>query len=153
MACPSRGSARKKTMPIDYAYQQHAEENNERELAAAIGGYATRGSAPVDVVVTRGGQPVCGVELKTLVTQGNDKITMKSDAMARKLEWSGKHAAPLHTVVFDDRDMISGRGERRIYHRFGVGSFRIGNMTPVRDGLQGLARLLNTEITYVAGPG
>jgi hypothetical protein len=132
-------------MPIDYEYQQHAEEHNENELAAALGGYATRGSAPVDVVVTRNGAPVCGIELKTLVTQGNDKITMKSDAMARKAQWADDCGAALHTVVFDDREMIAGSGERRIYHRYGIGSFRICNMTPVAGGLQGLARLLDTE--------
>jgi hypothetical protein len=132
-------------MAIDYEYQQHAEERNERELADALGGYATRGSAPVDVVVSRNGTPVCGIELKTLVTQGNDKITMKSDAMARKLEWAGETGAPLHTVVFDDRALLSGSGDRLIYYRYGIGSFRIGNMMLVEGGLQGLASLLDTE--------
>lgn len=132
-------------MPIDWSYQQHAEEHNESELAAALGGYATRGSAPVDVVVTRGGRPAHGIELKTLVTQGNDKITMKTHAMARKLEWAGEHGAGLHTVVFDDREAMDDVSRRRVYHRFGVGSFRIGNMSLLEGGLQELAALLDTE--------
>jgi hypothetical protein len=132
-------------MPIDWSYQQHAEENNERELAAALGGFVTRGSAPVDVVVTRHGRPAHGIELKTLVTQGNDKITMKTPAMDRKFDWASEHGAALHTVVFDDREAMDDASRRRVYHRLGVGSFRIGNMRLLEGGLQELAALLDTE--------
>jgi hypothetical protein len=132
-------------MPIDWEYQQHAEENNERELAAAVGGFVTRGSAPVDVVVTRSGRPAHGIELKTLVTQGNDKITMKTAAMSRKFDWADEHGAELHTVVFDDRDAMDDTSKRRVYHRVGIGSFRIGNMRLLPGGLQELAGLLETE--------
>ena len=132
-------------MAIDWQYQQYAEEHNEAELAAAVGGRATRGSAPVDVIVLKGGVPAHGIELKTLVTQGNDKITMKSDAMARKMEWAEENAAHLHTVVFDDRDAMGDPARRRVYHRLGIGSFRIGNMRLLVGGLQELASLVNTD--------
>jgi hypothetical protein len=136
---------KKKKMPIDWSYQQHAEERNEADLAAAVGGYATRGSAPVDVVITREGAPAHGIELKTLVTQGNDKITMKTHAMSRKIAWAEDCGASLHTVVFDDRNALDDPRQRLVYHRHGLGSFRIGNMTLLERGLQELAELLDTD--------
>jgi hypothetical protein len=132
-------------MPIDWSYQQHAEERNESDLAAAVGGYATKGSAPVDVVVARDGVPAHGIELKTLVTQENDKITMKTPAMNRKMAWAEDCGATLHTVVFDDRNVMDDPRQRRVYYRHGLGSFRIGNMTLLERGLQELAELLDTE--------
>lgn len=132
-------------MAIDWEYQQHAEDRNEAELAAAIGGSATRGSVPVDVIVPRENRIAHGIELKTLVTQGNDKITMKSSAMARKIDWADQSGARLHTVVFDDRNVINGTGDRIVYYRPGIGSFRIGNMTRVPRGLQGLAEIFDIE--------
>ena len=132
-------------MAIDWSYQQHAEERNEQELADALGGSVTRGCAPVDVVVLRGGMPAHGIELKTMVTQGNDKITMKSSAMSRKFDWAEEHGAALHTVVFDDRDAMDDPSKRLVYHRLGIGSFRIGNMRMLPGGLQELADLLHTE--------
>lgn len=128
-------------MPIDWSHQQHAEERNEADLADAVGGYVTRGSEPVDVVIERAGAPAHGIELKTLVTQENDKITMKTPAMNRKLAWAEGCGAALHTVVFDDRDT----SQRRVFYRNGVGSFRIGNMALLEGGLQELADLLDTH--------
>ena len=134
-------------MPIDRELQSYAENENELELAVAIGGRTTQGSAPVDVVVMRDGCIVFGIELKTVLTNGNDKITMKSDAIARKHEWASATGADLHTIVFDDRGVFGVTGERlyenrRVYHRPGCGSFRLCNMQPVDGGIDGIVGLL-----------
>jgi hypothetical protein len=134
-------------MPIDRELQAYAENENELELAVAVGGKTTQGSAPVDVVVTRDGCVVFGIELKTVLTNGNDKITMKSDAIARKHDWAREAGADLHTIVFDDRGVFGPQGQRtpenrRVYHRPGCGSFRLCNMQPVDGGVGGIVSLL-----------
>jgi hypothetical protein len=134
-------------MAIDRELQSYAEDDNERELAVAVGGMQTQGSAPVDVVVIKDGIAVVGIELKTVLTNGNDKITMKAAAIERKHEWASRTGASLHTIVFDDRLVFGQDGRklpehRRVYHRPGCGSFRLCNMQEVVGGVDGVASLL-----------
>lgn len=81
-----------------------------------------------------------GIELKTMVDNSNNKITMKRSAMERKAEWERKHKAPMHTVVLDDHLVFNAKGEgnhdpskRVMYYRRGYGSFRVGTMYRVKD--------------------
>ena len=126
-------------MLIDKQAQDHAEKVNEEELAAAIGGVRTKGSHPVDVVVSMDGAIRHGLELKTLLSNTNDKITVKSDALERKNAWAIDNRATLHTVVFDDRDLESGR---KIYWCLGCGAFRLSRLSRLHGGLEELANLL-----------
>jgi len=69
-----------------------------------------------------------GVELKTMIKQTNDKITMSKSALARKTDFI-EHAGTgfrAFTVVADKRG-----GATRYYVREGVGSFRLGTMQQV----------------------
>jgi hypothetical protein len=92
----------------------------EKMVASIIGGSSTDDNKPVDITV---GKRV-GVEVKAMIDNGNNKVTMHPDALARKLEWGKKNGAALHTVVVDTRS-------EKLYHRDGVGSFRLRNMQQV----------------------
>jgi hypothetical protein len=120
---------------VDKDIQRYAEEHNEPKFAKAIGGLSFKDNEPVDIVVGRGGVVQHGVELKTMVDNANNKITMKRSAMERKAEWERKNNATFHTVVFDDHQVKDAKGEgkhdeskRRMFYRRGYGSFRVGSM-------------------------
>lgn len=103
------------------------------------------GKEPVDEITYFGGRTQ-GVEVKTLTKQGNDKITMRKDAVQRKFDWSAENdGAPVHTIAIDYRDLAHPNPNtfsgHRVYFHPGVGSFRLGSMTPVRDERH-LAQLL-----------
>jgi hypothetical protein len=108
---------------------------SEREVSAMLRSRPTTHNAPFDVVLTRGGRAQ-GVEVKTLIDQRNDKITVRAAALARKLSWGRKNRATLHTVVVDKR-----AGKNSIYYRKGVGSFRVGAMGSVSSAAH-LRRLM-----------
>ena len=67
-----------------------------------------------------------GIELKTMIESKNGKITMNKAALARKLAEAKKDNLKMFTVVADKRG-----GSTSYYYREGVGSFRVGSMTPV----------------------
>lgn len=120
---------------VDAEIQRYAEEFNEPLIATALGGYSLKDNEPADVVLVRNGKVRHGIELKTMVDNGNDKITMKREAMEKKAAWERKNRATMHTVVLDDRDVFNANGpgkhdfsKRRILYRRGYGSFRTGNM-------------------------
>jgi hypothetical protein len=111
-----------------YAAAQRQAEQNELTVRSMVGGTRTQGNAPVDVVVTIGGK-VKGIEVKTLISNTNDKITVRKSAMEKKDQWAHANHASVHTVVLDDRE----KGHSPLYYAKGHGSFRISAMTPVRD--------------------
>jgi 2'-5' RNA ligase len=67
-----------------------------------------------------------GIELKTMVTGKNDKVTMGKEALGRKLAEQRAEGLKVFTVVADMR----GRTQAKYYVREGLGSFRVGSMTP-----------------------
>ena len=72
-------------------------------------------------------KPTGLIEVKTIVTSDNNKITMRKAALERKkaeYEKLKKKGTAMHTVVFDERD-------GKIYYREGVGSFRLNAMEEV----------------------
>lgn len=125
--------------------QRYSEEHNEPILASGVSvnggkGLSLRDNEPVDVIVTRKGVIAHGIELKTMVSNSNNKITMKASAIERKANWMQENKAPLHTVVFDDHKAYDAGGkgkhddsQRQIYYKRGSGSFRVGSMHPVKD--------------------
>ena len=128
--------------PSTAAKQQWAEAN-EQKLVAMIGGKQSGDNLPADVVVTMNGG-LHGVEVKTMLDNSNDKITMHPPSLARKVAWGEKNNATLHTIVFDDRDKFGTKGYsgHSLYYRRGVGSFRIQSMIKVTSKAQ-LRRLMS----------
>lgn len=147
---------------IDKTVQRYAEEHNEPKFAKALGGVSLRDNEPVDVITHEAGKVTGGIELKTMVLNTNDKITMKASAMEKKAAWVKENKAHFHTVVFDDRKVFNADGagkhdesKRQMYYRRGFGSFRVGTMHPVKDvkELKKLMAMKNEDLPAAARPG
>lgn len=117
---------------------------NERLVVSMVKGQGTDNNRPVDVVVKVDGK-VKGIEVKTMLENKSNQITMRSEAQERKLAWARSNHASLHTVVIDDRKAF-GKAElhsgHQIYYKRGVGSFRLDAMTKVQNAAH-LTRLLS----------
>jgi len=108
---------------------------SELDVTQAIGGVRTDDNDPFDTTVRDGGH-FHGVEVKTLIDNTNDKITMHPESRDRKVSWGRSNHAATHTIVKDVRSEPA-----RYYYRRGVGSFRISSMREVSRGdLAGLVR-------------
>lgn len=113
--------------------QKRAAES-QAVVANAVKGQDLPDNEPVDVIVTTR-NTVHGIEVKTLLDNDNDKITMHKASLARKEEWVDKNDGVGHTIVVD------ARGETRAYYyKEGFGSFRLGSMQ--RVALAQLRRLV-----------
>ena len=136
---------------VDKRIQRYAEEHNEPAFAKAVGGVSFPDGEPIDVAVPgANGKVAHGIELKTMVVNSNNKITMKGEAMRRKAEWEKKNKALVHTVVLDDTAVFHANGpgkhdesKRRIFYRRGYGSFRVGGMYEVVGGMDEVKKLLD----------
>lgn len=98
---------------------------SERAIAKATGGKDLPNNEPMDVVVATAHGTV-GIEVKTVTSGVNSKITMHPDSRRRKEQWVKSHHAQGHTVVVDIRG-----GEPVYYHRDGFGAFRLHTMQPI----------------------
>lgn len=116
--------------PSTAAVQRHA-ESNETDVKKMVGGDTTGDNEAMDVVTKIDGKKH-GVEVKTLIHNSNDKITMHPPSRRRKEQWSKDNHAVVHTVVLDDRKGRANSGHR-IYYKRGVGAFRLHTMTPVKN--------------------
>ena len=77
-----------------------------------------------------------GVELKTMVESANGKITMSKAALARKMAEAQHDKLRTFTVVADRRG-----GNTTYYYKEGLGSFRVGSMTPATlSEIRGIVR-------------
>jgi len=132
--------------PSTKAKQDHAEAA-EKELARKLKGKKSGDNKEVDVTV-RIGRVDHGIELKTMLDNGNDKITMHPESRRRKEKWGRKRGRRLHTVVIDDRDVFDGGKNKdqysghRLYYKGGVGAFRLGKMRKVKSFAE-LRRILS----------
>lgn len=128
------------TFVVASADKQAIADNTESTVRQLIGGERTGDNSPFDVTV-QVGTSLDAVEVKTLVRNTNDKITMHPESRTRKEEWAEKNGARMHTIVFDRRDEYgqqAGLGANnysghRMYYRRGVGAFRLSAMIPVQD--------------------
>jgi hypothetical protein len=109
----------------------------EDVVTKAVGGIQLHDNSPLDVSIKMGKQ-VWGIEVKALVNNSNDKITMKHSAMSRKSAWGDKNNARLATVVVDYR---SSKNNPPVYFADRIGSLRIGSMTKVEGGLSSLSQM------------
>ena len=113
-------------------------EKNEHEAADKLNAQKSDDNRPADLTMKHKGQ-LHGVEIKTMLDNGNDKITVHPESQARKLAWAKSNGAKFHTLVIDDRnDFGGGRNAdqysgHRLYYKEGTGAFRLNGMTPVRD--------------------
>lgn len=149
----SERSMRAKTahVMVDKEIQRYAEEHNEGRFAKAVGGVAFPNSEPIDIAIPGpNGIVAHGVELKTVVNNGNSKLTMKREAQERKAAWERKNKATIHTVVLDDTKVFNAKGpgkhdesKRVYYYRRGFGSYRLSNMERVTS-IDDVKRLINT---------
>jgi hypothetical protein len=126
-------AAKSSHVPVTARARAYA-ARNEKQIAQMIGGQKTDDNLPMDNVVTDAkGNPKLGVEIKTLTVNSNDKITMHPGSLDRKQKWGRDNKAAIHTVVVDDRKSFGTRGYsgHRLYHKEGVGSYRLSTMTKV----------------------
>ena len=136
---------------VDREIQRYAEQHNEPQVAKALGGVSFPDSEAVDIVVAGPtGAVQVGIELKTIVSNKAQKITMKESAMKRKRTWQRKNKARIWTVVLDDTLVYNAKGpgrhdfsKRVIYAKKGFGSFRIKTIQRI-ESMQELKVLLNS---------
>ena len=121
--------ARKAFVPAT-AQMQRLGINNEKRLAKIIKGKQLGDNEPFDVIILGAGkQRKHLVEVKTLIKSKADKITMRKESLARKITKAKESPkAKIHTVVFDER-----MKKTKTFHKFGVGSFRLKNMTDIKS--------------------
>jgi hypothetical protein len=108
------------------------------KVAGIIGGTPTGDNQPMDVVVQTPKGKTIGIEVKTLIDNSNDKITMHPESLARKEQWTRQNKAEGHTLVVDKRG-----GKTIFYHRKGFGSFRVSNMDVISG--QKMRKLIHGE--------
>ncbi|HZL56787.1 MAG TPA: hypothetical protein VFC21_06890 [Bryobacteraceae bacterium] len=102
-------------------HQQMIAEKMENHLAKELGMKKSPDNKPFDLFGTK-----YAVEVKTMVSNTNDKITMNKAAVGRKDAFIKQSKLTPYTVVVD------ARGKTPTYHvRAGYGSFRLGSMTQV----------------------
>lgn len=155
---PSEKAVRaiKHQVPTGKEVQRYAEEHNEPRFAKVLGGksHSHPDSEPKDVTwADKIGKPLGLIEMKTLVTQKNDKITMDTYSQVRKVLDEQKENVPFHTVISDDREVFHAHGgfgesfpgeegysekhddaKRIYYYRRGIaGSARISTMHRCKD--------------------
>lgn len=119
---------------------------SEAEIVGLLpGSVPTDNNAPVDVIL-RDGKRTFGFEVKTLLDNTNDKITVRGEALDRKIAWARSNHASLHTIIIDDRRAFGKVADsgHRIYYRRGVGSFRLSSLRKVESG-EHLRRLLRIK--------
>lgn len=105
-------------------HEQDLAEQTEHELSTGLGMPKSPDNKPFDLQTK-----TVGVEIKTLVSNTNDKITMSKSAMAHKnAEVAKSGLKKTFTVVADKRTSTT-----KYFIRAGYGSFRIGSMTEVAD--------------------
>jgi hypothetical protein len=117
----------KKSQVVTKKAAQRIADHSEQVLADGLSMSRTPDNSPFDLRTDE-----VGVEVKTMVNQKNDKITMSKAAIGRKLAEQRAEGIKIYTVVADRRAAgLKGGGNATYYYREGVGSFRLGQMTKV----------------------
>ena len=114
--------ARKNYKPSTKAKQDIADKS-EAQVAKGLGMDRTSDNKPFDLIKGK-----VAVEVKTLISNANSKITMHPESRQRKLDEIEKHGYRAYTVVIDKRSAGT-----KFYWSAGVGSFRIGSMQTARS--------------------
>jgi len=117
----SRVERARRTHKTSTVEKQRRGEAEQAKLAKAIGGRDEGDNLPFDV---RKGKHA--IEVKTVMDNNNDKITVHPSSRRRKEEVAKKQGLTVHTVAIDVRE-----GKRSYYHKEGVGAFRLRSMDQV----------------------
>ena len=104
---------------------------SEQHVAQMVGGRVNeleQHNHPADVTVHHEGK-LHGIEVKTILPGAKrDKITVHPSSRQRKEKWAKANKATMHMVAIDTRG-----GKKDYYYRKGVGSYRLGGMTRVKN--------------------
>lgn len=111
--------------------KQRAAEANEKVVAQHIKGESLPDNHPFDVVAGKH-----AVEVKTIVSGKNPKITMHPDSLSRKQAYASEKGMKSWTVAIDARGST-----HQYYVKEGVGSFRLSSMTKLGSA-EHLARII-----------
>jgi hypothetical protein len=117
--------------------KQDIADQGEAKVRKMLGGTRTGDNLAMDVLVDGPRGSLHGVEVKTVIDNGNNKITMHPSSRRRKEEWAQENRARIHTVVVDSR---SGT----VWYREGVGAFRLHTLTKVQNAKH-LRQLMGLE--------
>jgi len=118
------------------SHKPHSKDNHAKAMKGEalvfkiVGGEHLPDNEPMDILVSVRGRTI-GVEVKTVIHNKNDKITMHPESKERKEKWLKKNKAIGFTVIVDMRGKAP-----RVLARQGVGSFRLANMTEIRNSKQ-----------------
>ncbi len=126
----SKSEIAKATYSGGLKVHQDLGDKTAREVSKALGIPETSDNKAFDVENKK-----YGIEVKTLVTQKNEKITMNKYAQSLKAARQKEAKLKAFTVVIDKRPkgLGSSTGETRIFVKQGFGSFRVGSMTEVKS--------------------
>jgi len=117
----SKSQAATRTYKPSTVEKQRKGEAEQLLLSKAIGGINTDDNKPFDVLVGSN-----GVEVKCVIDNDNDKITVHPESRIRKEQEAKRLKLKTHTVAIDTRS-----GRRVYYYRSGVGAFRLSSMERV----------------------
>jgi hypothetical protein len=114
----SRSELAKRTYKPSTAAKQRKGEAEQSRLAKLTGSFETEDNAAFDLIKGKN-----GVEVKTLIDNDNDKITVHPESRRRKEEFAHRNNLKMHTVAVDTRG-----GRRGYYYKAGVGAYRVASM-------------------------
>lgn len=143
---PRHERALKTHKPSTRAKQLHA-SRQEMFLANQLKAKQLSDNEPVDVVLVDQLGIEHGIEVKTLLDNTHNRITVHPDSLRRKQAWQNQGSRRLHTVVVDERDTFDEGANatqfsgHKIYYRKGVGSYNLSQMLRVKD-IQQLRQLI-----------
>ena len=103
------------------AEKRRLADKSERMVARALGMERTADNAAFDLEDEH-----TAIEVKTLMDNDNQKITMHPESLRRKQEWAAARGKATFTVVVDRRLTTP-----KYFIKEGLGSFRIGSMERV----------------------
>lgn len=111
-----------------------AAAENEKQVAASIGGQHVGDSAPFDVLKGK-----TGIEVKTIIPGAkNDKVTVHPKSRRYKEEQAKEmNIKKTFLVAIDTR-----KGRKDVYIKPGIGAYRLKNMQLVENGFDGLKKFL-----------
>ena len=117
----SRSRVAKRTHKPATKEKQRRGEAEQARLATAVGGRDEGDNLPFDII--RGKH---AAEVKTVIDNNNDKITVHPESRRRKEAEAKAKGYVIHTIAIDVRG-----GRRSYFHKSGVGSYRLNSMDQV----------------------
>jgi hypothetical protein len=125
----TRSERSKRVFKPSTAEKQREADRSEEQLSKGLSIARTGDNRPFDLV-----QGKVAVEVKTLLSNNANKLTMHKESLARKVAFAEKNRLRAYTVAVDKRE---GATKPTYYVRKGVGSFRVDKMTKV-SGMRAL---------------